>query len=179
MAVKNGTLQLLFSGWAAYLKNCPEPRTVSLPALDLYFRDLCSGQCHPKVAFPPQMANSHLAVKTLANVHPHDTRMGSGPAHHSPPGAASGPTHLSCVPPARVPQEYTWLPGLQGELLPKGQPGLGWEVRLMDDHTCWPHAPGQCQQPPEAPGVRLLHPPTPVFPPGHPHVRVISSFHPD
>lgn len=168
MAVKNGTLQLLFSGWAAYLKNCPEPRTVSLPALDLYFRDLCSGQCHPKVAFPPQMANSHLAVKTLANVHPHDTRMGSGPAHHSPPGAASGPTHLSCVPPARVPQEYTWLPGLQGELLPKGQPGLGWEVRLMDDHTCWPHAPGQCQQPPEAPGVRLLHTPHACVSPGPP-----------
>ena len=69
VAVKNGNLQL-FSGLAAYLKSCPEPQTMSLSALDLYFRDLCSGQRHPKVAFPPQLANSHLAIKTLAKCPP-------------------------------------------------------------------------------------------------------------
>ena len=90
--------------------------------------------------------------------------MGSGPARHSPSGAAPGPTHLSRVPPGPGPTRVHVAPGAAGELLLKGQPGLRWEVQLMDDHTCWPHAPGQCQQPPEAPGVRPLHPPRLCFP---------------
>lgn len=168
MAINSGH-QWLFSGLAAHLRLVlsprPCPRQPWIPSL----RGLCSGQCHPKVAVPRKW-------QTLA----HPSRPGKCPPSRCPVGSGPHPPGLHPSPPTYptshprwVPQEHTWLPALQ-----RGRPGSRWEVHSSTTTLVGPVSRGSasgCRKCLGSIGSAL----TPVFPPGRPLIRVISSFHPD
>lgn len=160
MAINSGR-QWLFSGLAAHLRLVlsprPYPRQPWIPPLG----GLCSGQCHPKVAVPRKW-------QTLA--HPprpwqmSTLTMPSG-VRSSPSGAARSPTHLSHLPPTLGPTGV--------HVAPSAAERLAWVKvggAFVDDHTCWPRVPGQCQRLPEVPGIHPLRPHAYVSPRPSPHL---------
>ena len=142
---------------------------MSLSTLDPSFRGSLLRTVPPQSGCPTQVANSCSSVKTLANVDPHDAQWGQvltlwGCTQPHPP--IPPPTHAGSHRSARGSQHC------------RGRPGSRWEVHSSTTTLVGPVSRGSASGCRKCPGpIRSAL--TPVFPPGRPLIRVISSFHPD